>query len=124
MRTSQPQEEPVVFDTAEAVRIVANSLPKDMPYRKDFRDRILRLEKEHPEIVEKALILIERDVLEAIWSGMGLEIRSVITTEAAKLARKAPREQEATVYKNLRNQAIRQKIGMKVLSVYPDDYGS
>ena len=62
----KPQEDPVVFDTPAAVRGIAEGLPAIVPYRDDFRSRILRLENEHPETVEKALILIERDILEAI----------------------------------------------------------
>ena len=55
---------------------------------------------------------------------MPIEDRADITSHAARLARKAPREQEATVYKNLRNKEIRKKFGLKVLSLYSDDYGS
>ena len=114
--------EVVVFEVPAAVHRVADSLGPTIPYRDDFRGRILRLENEHPEIVEKALILIERDILEALWAKLDLPERSEITEKAQKHMTRVSDAMRPEVYKNLRNQAIRKMNGLRVLSIF-ENYG-
>jgi hypothetical protein len=115
-----PPVEPA-FDVPSLLTTLAALLPEVLPNRAVWMERITGL-GEDPEVVESALVELDAELLKSGWERLDIEHRTNLEQQLEvarkKLERRLPIEEVEKAKDRLREQILREKLELPVLSLF------